>query len=321
MLDRTPLSERARGRWRGILMQIGVSADYLKPTHGPCPWCAGKDRYRFDDKGGSGSFICSKCGSGDGVEFVKRFLKVEFKQAAQAIEAQIGSAPVAVRPAGRNVELERQRMADIWAKANCLDGQDIASRYLASRGIGLAQWPISLRWAPRMTYIDDDKQKSTYPGMLAKFAAPDGKSAILHRTFLAEPGRKADIAKVRMMMPGRIPAGGAVRLGRPAETIGIGEGIETCLSAAILFGLPVWSAMTAGNLIKWQPPEECRNVIVFGDLDVSYTGQMAAYSLAYRLHADGRRVEVRFPDAEEGSDWNDVLQGRSLSPRPESAQS
>ena len=307
MLDRTPLYERARGRWAGILTQIGVGSHYLKPTHGPCPFCGGKDRFRFDDKAGSGSFICSKCGAGDGVEFVKRILSVEFKQAAQAIEAHIGSAPVAVRPAARNVELERQRMADIWAAAHALDGDDIASRYLSGRGVKLDVWPVSIRWAPRMAYFDDAKVKTIHPGMLAKFAAPDGKSAILHRTFLAEPGTKADVGKVRMMMPGRIPQGGAVRLGRPAETMGIGEGLETCLSASILFGVPVWAALTAGNLIKWQPPDECKNVIIFGDRDESFTGQMAAYSLAYRLHADGRGVEVRFPDSDDGADWNDVL--------------
>ena len=25
--------------------------------HGPCPMCGSSDRYRFDDKGGSGSYL------------------------------------------------------------------------------------------------------------------------------------------------------------------------------------------------------------------------------------------------------------------------
>ena len=56
--------------------------------------CGGKDRFRFDDKGGRGTWICSRCGAGDGIELVKRLLNVEFKEAARLIEQQIGAAPV-----------------------------------------------------------------------------------------------------------------------------------------------------------------------------------------------------------------------------------
>ena len=78
-------------------------------------------------------------------------------------------------------------------------------------------------------------------------------------------------------------------------------------------------ALSAGALTKWKPPATCKRVVVFGDADSSYTGQMAAYSLAYRLRAEqvrgaGRRFEsvfAKFPnhhDEGEKSDWNDFLQ-------------
>ena len=67
-----PLKDRALGRWRGILPALGVPAKALSNRHGPCPMCGGKDRFRFDDKGGRGTWICSKCGAGDGIELVKR---------------------------------------------------------------------------------------------------------------------------------------------------------------------------------------------------------------------------------------------------------
>ena len=42
--------DMARGKWRGLLTQLGVDETYLKNEHGPCPICRdGKDRFRFDD--------------------------------------------------------------------------------------------------------------------------------------------------------------------------------------------------------------------------------------------------------------------------------
>jgi phage/plasmid primase-like uncharacterized protein len=38
--------ERARGRWKEILPQVGIDAIYLKNWHGPCPLCV-CDRFRF----------------------------------------------------------------------------------------------------------------------------------------------------------------------------------------------------------------------------------------------------------------------------------
>ncbi|EEY1441531.1 DNA primase, partial [Escherichia coli] len=40
----------ARGHWSRILPALGVNV--LKNRHQPCPVCAGKDRFRFDDREG-----------------------------------------------------------------------------------------------------------------------------------------------------------------------------------------------------------------------------------------------------------------------------
>ena len=59
--------ERARGRWREILPLFGIAPHFLVNKHGPCPICGGKDRFRFDDKDGSGSYFCNVCRAGNGV--------------------------------------------------------------------------------------------------------------------------------------------------------------------------------------------------------------------------------------------------------------
>ncbi len=52
--------ERARGRWSEILPRLGIDARFLRNRHGPCPLCGGKDRFRFDDRDGSGSYFCNQ---------------------------------------------------------------------------------------------------------------------------------------------------------------------------------------------------------------------------------------------------------------------
>jgi putative DNA primase/helicase len=306
------IADRARGRWKGILAGLGLDSRHLNGKHGPCPMCGGKDRFRFDDKGGNGTFYCSHCGAGDGVALVMKVKGVMFIDAKQAIEGLIGAAPVVVPKAGRSDDEQRDQMAALWRRASPLDGQDIASRYLERRGIAGPVPPLCLRWLDDIPYFDDEtKVRTLRPAMLAKFVAPDGKSAMLHRTYLAEPGVKADVAKPKMMMPGKVPTGGAVRIGAAAETMGVAEGIETALASAKLAGVPVWSALTAGGMIKWAPPAEAKSIIIFGDRDASFAGQNAAFALAYRIKSEGRNVEVRFPDPEEGKDFCDVLQGRN----------
>ena len=89
--------------------------------------------------------------------------------------------------------------------------------------------------------------------------------------------------------------------------MGIAEGIETALSVTALFGVTCWAAVSAAMMAAWQPPDEAKRIIVFGDNDLSYAGQSAAYALARRLRSDERVVEVQIP-TEVGADWNDVHQ-------------
>ena len=48
---------KGQGQWPSILEKLGIDASYLKNKHGPCPACGGTDRFRFDNKMGSGTFF------------------------------------------------------------------------------------------------------------------------------------------------------------------------------------------------------------------------------------------------------------------------
>lgn len=306
---REPTKTRAVGKWRAILSSIGLDQRYLTGKHSDCPICEdGRDRFRFDDKDGNGTWICNKCGSSDGVGFVMRWKRVPFGDACKMIEDTLPSAVADVRGARKAWsarDLENRGMA-IWDQANRLDGFDAPSKYLRRRGIE-QPFPAMLRSHPKMSYRHDDKSRTYHPAMIARFVSPDASVSTFHVTYLDGSGQKASVPTVRKMLPGKIPDGGAVRLARSAETMGIAEGIETAMSAMQVFEIPVWSALSANGLMKWEPPELARHIIVFGDADVGFDGQCKAYALAHRLKTKGLTVEVRIPDF-IGTDWNDYLQ-------------
>lgn len=308
----------AHGRWRGILSALGLTSKQLSKKNVECPICQHgpkSDRFRWDDKDGRGTWICAACGAGDGFGLVMKMKGVDFKGALEIVAPLAGHATF--EPPKAKVfttEEARDQMTALWQRARPLDGHDLASRALIARGIERQSWPAALRFIDELPYSEDGNVRRLLPAMLAKFSAPDGKSALLHRTWLQEPGVKADVEPCRKFFRGTIPSGGAVRLSMAAECMGIAEGIETALSACILHQIPVWASCSAGEMVKFTPPSECKHLIIFGDSDASYTGQLAAYSLARKLVAvpEAKRigVEVRFPqfwDAGEDFDWNDKL--------------
>jgi len=295
--------ERAVGRWKSILPAFGVTPQQLTGKHGPCPLCGGKDRFRFDDKAGNGTWFCNQCGAGDGLGLVIRLRRVAFKDACKLIDAHLPGATVETRSATARVDWA-ERGLNLWASCRPLDGSDVASMYLRRRGIARSHQPM-LRLAPKYGYVHEDRHKTTHPAMVARYVSPDAAQSTFHITYLDGSGRKADVPSVKKLWPGRVPDGGAVRLAPSADTMGIAEGIETAMSAAQIFGVPVWAALNSGNLMKWQPPPAARNVIVFGDRDESFDGQCKAFALAHRLKMSGLNVEVRLPDFD--GDWNDYL--------------
>lgn len=322
LATKPPLSERCRGRWRDLLGSMGVPAKFLNGKSQPCPFCGGTDRFTFDDKAGAGSYICRGCGAGDGIDFAQKWLKVDFKEAAMFLEKELPGAAVVAPKVEPSRDRQSEVMKALWKSGRRLDGTDIGSRYLASRGIVLEEWSPNIRSVDVMTYFHDDKDKrrDRFPGIVANFRSPDGLHGIIHRTYLTEPGQLALVPKPRMLMPGKVPEGGAVRLGEASATMGIAEGLETAMSAAIVHQVPVWAALTAGAMMRWLPPLVCENVLIFGDIDPSFAGQNAAYLLATRLRNMWRdvektkryQVEVMFTLFHDTGfikeDWNDVVQ-------------
>jgi putative DNA primase/helicase len=292
MIEREPLRERMKGRWHGVLPSLGVGTSFLSGKHGPCVFCGGTDRWRFDNKNNNGTWICNQCGAGDGVSLVMKLNGWDFKTAAERIEKLMGSVEVQAPKARADIAKQMQAMRQAWSASRSIG--KIVQRYLLGRGI-------------EPEGISDIREAVAACEMRALVRDVNGNGCQVHRTRLTLDGNKAD-ENCRLFMPGPIPKGAAVRLMPYADTLGIAEGIETALSAAILFNVPCWAALNTSLLKSWAPPTGIKHVIVFADADAKYAGQAAAYELARQIASkDGApEVAVKVPKT-AGADWNDVL--------------
>ena len=299
--------------WPAVLAQLGIPETALRNKHGPCPACGGKDRFRFDNKRGRGDYICGQCGAGDGFKLLERVHGWPFNEARKRVMEAAGLrtrsgdwAPVPVsapgycdeRPASPSDRVRRLRR-DRCAVGNCNDAID----YLASRHL----WPLpegcTLSAHATVEYWDEGNRVGRYPALIADVCDLAGELVTCHVTYLQQGLKLASHEPRKLLSPMTGREGCAVRLMPASDVLGIAEGIETALSAAMIDGLPVWAALNTSILAKFEPPSGVVRLRIYADRDEA--GLVAAVRLMERLQ--GRtRLDVRIPTA-PAKDWNDVL--------------
>lgn len=304
-------SDVCKGKWKGVFLSLGVAEKSLTGRHGPCPICQGTDRFRFDNIDGRGSSICGHCGGRDGMQLAMELLGTDFATTASKIDQIVGNvkADAPQRPAMTEDDVKRA-LRTVWGETVPVAPGDLVHRYLDARGLAEMVYPPALRFGAALR----DGEGGLRPAMVALVGVPGEtdergrqRYCTMHRTFLRPDGlAKAEMERPRKLMPGTVPDGACVMLSDyTGGPLGIAEGIETAMAASALFGLPVWSAISAPMLAKWRAPAGCDDVTVFSDCDPRFGGQAAAYTLAHRLTAKVESVTVKLPDR-AGMDWADI---------------
>jgi hypothetical protein len=187
----------------------------------------------------------------------------------------------------------------------------LVQSYLLSRGITL-DVPSVLRfgWCTHRSF-----KPARFPVMVAPVVDILGYLIGIHLTYLRADGSgKADFGDDKSLQRecrGRIHSG-TIRLAPhdPQCALIIGEGIETTLSAMQIFGLPGWSAVSAGGIKTLELPPEVRDIVIAADHDTSGIGWDNALVAEERWLSEGRCVRIVIPPIVD-SDFNDVLRGRN----------
>ena len=203
-------------------------------------------------------------------------------------------------PSERPTERRRTAALRLWADARAIAGTPAAA-YLAARDLNAES--AELRYHPR-TPLGPSPCTLFRPALIAAVRDESGLVAV-HRTFIDGGGRGlAAIGEPRRGL-GRFGQG-AVRLGGCAPRLGLAEGIETALSATVLFGVPCWATLGVERFRHVALPPAVRELILFLDHDA---GGRRAEQLARDAFAHVACIAVQVPE-QPGDDWNDVLRSR-----------
>ena len=336
-IEAREVREVAAGRWLDVL---GALAPALEPAlnrvgrHVPCPVHGGTDGFRlFRDADLTGGGVCNTCGTfPDGFALLMWVNRWSFPEALRAVAYELGLADGS-RPAPRGMANPRPRPPErdqesaiealnrVWAQS--IDPADRRAgplrAYLRRRGLfGVRLDAEVVRFHPALGYWqrndrDEAELVGRYPAMVALVTDADGMPVTVHRTYLTTDGRKAPVEEPKKLMTyaGDRLVGGAVRLFHQAPALGVAEGIETALAVHHRTGMPVWSAVSAGLLARFEPPADTALVVVWADRDRSGAGEAAALTLRERLLRRGISVAVQLPPGPipagaKGIDWADV---------------
>lgn len=227
-----------------------------------------------------------------------------------------GEPPRAARPtpapAPRAVEPVRpvhEGLSDygrrVRSEARPLAGT-IGAEYLEARRCVVPPADGDLRFHPARKHPHGDYIGPALVALVTDIVT--GEPISLHTTFICADGTKpANLpGPARLLLGGHRKAGGVIRLW-PDDAVttglGIGEGIESCLSLAHGF-TPVWSLIDAGNLKAMPVLPGIESLVIAADHDPA--GIAAAQECATRWAAAGCRASLLMAPT-VGADLNDVL--------------
>ncbi|HGU9778679.1 TPA: primase-helicase zinc-binding domain-containing protein [Acinetobacter baumannii] len=109
------VKQAARGQWEDIFARFNIIVP-KKDEHGPCPYCGGTDRFRFDDKYENGDWLCNVCSESknrDGLDLVCKVTGLAFSQVIEEVASIVGlDATSTITPEMRKQWAEEKKIRD-----------------------------------------------------------------------------------------------------------------------------------------------------------------------------------------------------------------
>lgn len=324
--------------WYSVLPRLGVDPKLIANPRreGPCPIeNGGKTRFRFDNKGGRGTWFCSHCGAGDGVNLIARVNgwteARAFAEMANVHLGRNGLEPIkprdyVVKPvekSDKEIEAAKRNASRAWNKASAISGTPTET-YLKRRVRDLdpAWVGTSIRHHPSLKHYDGETDRTSHhPAMVARVVDASNPTAVvtLHRTYLSQDGMKAKVSdgQVKKLMATTIPGkinGESIRLNTAvSKIVVVTEGIENGYAwvAATNNTVEVYAAINCSNLGNFKWPKNAEMLIIAADHDAIDVktglrpGTHYAKILRERAVEAKLRVAFRVPPI-QGMDWDDM---------------
>lgn len=290
------------GTWRQTLEGYGCHLPSGR-HHGPCPVCGGKDRFRFDDKEGRGTWFCSQCDpqSGGGLLLLSRFLG---KPTIEVANELLGNTQERSRaPVYRSFVSEEQIRKDSHEQAR------VGAETLLSSS--------ELRPHPYMSDrgLDGEYLVNGEPIMGREGIIPVG-GLLLVPAYKAEGDGSTlvNVQKIKADREKRPIYGGDMaavyhKLDGHQKLIAIAEGYATGVTVNKVTGALTYCAFNTGNLAAvaaWVASQHPGvSVVLFADNDEHGAGLRYAKDAAAPIGAT-----VAMPP--ESGDWDDYRQARGV---------
>ncbi len=303
-INAAAVTAAAQGQWREILTANGIKLPDPKRRSG-CPICmAGKDRFRFDDMEGRGTWVCNqcgedgKCGAGDGLSLYKKATGQSMSEAIRSLARYLGlSGPMSAadyariekqrQEAAKAAEEQRQKEARRREAAAALAQQMereavgcMAEQvpYLARKGLS----GFGVEVLARTYHHEDDGNQYSYKAgdLLVVMFNIDGVTTsaeiidnkIIDNKRTLSGGQKKGSAAYIEPLDDSLP--------EDAEYIGVVEGYATGLSVRALTGWPVFCGMSktglsdAALIARHNFPKA--QIVICGDVGAERVAEAAA---------------------------------------------
>ena len=285
------IRSRANNNWPAIMERLAIPTN---SAEGPCPACGGNTRYRFDNKDNRGTYFCSHCGAGTGLDLVMKVNQCGPREAAELVAEAMALPMPEPKPAREKPQTDiAGKVAALAAKVS--PGQ---SAYLASKGL---QCPFPMLSDGSLVVVLKNGAGATTGAQVIK---PDGSKRLVAGTV-----KKGSFC--------------VVSSGETPEAVIIAEGLATALSvqrfrpdATIIAAIDAGNLLPVAQVMRQKYPnariiiaadnDQCAESDRNGEVKVN-TGKECAEKAAKAVAG-----WVSLPPVDYKADWNDYYQQNGL---------
>ncbi|QZI90850.1 hypothetical protein MYOV066v1_p0072 [Vibrio phage PS15B.3] len=302
-----------QGQWRTVLENYSVKLPNNK-KHGACPVCGGKDRFRFDDKNGLGTWYCSQCPeqSGGGLKLLSMYLgKTTMATAKELIGDDLhrSTAPKRIHTVNHDeVRAANIELAKKGAKLMLDAAKQSTHGYMDNKGL-FGEWLVNgepMMSREGITPVGDLLLVPVYK------ANKQGVTELVNIQKITRDGVKRPLFGGDMQGVHHVIDGAT-------KNIAIVEGFATGVTINQATKWKCYVSFNTGNLAaavkQAKADHQEANIIIFGDhdkLDEKHNRRPGEYYANEAAAAYGAGVVIPDMDIETTGDWDDYRQKHGM---------